>query len=319
MSDLEAIDVKVKTPPPPMDQTAEIDLGEDKHMTPPPPPDDEPEPIPGERGPDILQRQLDEKRREIEEARRQKMEAEQLLRQREQEVFEYQTQAQNSQHVALVNAIASYERDAEALERDYASSMAEGDYQKGAKIQRQMAQVEARLMTLQQGKEELETRLQQPRPEPKMEQPRIQPVATDSIDDKIKHLHPLSQAWIKSHPETLSDPKMNNKMTAAHYKALAEDYTPNTPDYFAFIDSEMGYNKPQAPAPAASAPRPTQNKGGIASAPVSRSAPASFASTSSTNVTLSPAEREYARDMDMTDEEYAEAKLFYINRGDLRG
>ena len=319
MSDLEAIDVQVKTPPPPMDKSAEIDLGENRSAPPAPAAAEQPEPIPGERGPDILQRQLDEKRREIEEARRQKMEAEQMLRQREQEVYEYQTQAQSSQHVALVNAIASYERDADALERDYASYMAEGDYQKGAKIQRQMAQVEARLMTLQQGKEELETRLQQPRPEPKMDQPRIQQVASDSIDDKIKHLHPLSQAWIKSHPETLNDQKMNNKMTAAHYKALAEDYTPNTPDYFAFIDSEMGYKPSQAAPPAPSAPRAPASKGGITSAPVSRSTTSSFSSAGSTNVTLSPAEREYARDMDMTDEEYAEAKLFYINRGDLRG
>jgi hypothetical protein len=244
------------------------------------------------------------------------MEAEQLLLKREQEIQQYQNQAQSSQHVALVNAIASFERDAEALEAQYAASMAEGDYQRGAKIQRQMAQVEARLMTLQQGKEELETILQQPRPEPKLEQPRIQPTQSDSIDDKIRHLHPKSQEWIKAHPETLSDPKLNNKMTAAHYKALAEDYTPNTDDYFAFIDNEMGYNRPAAPAPATKQAAPRNS---IASAPVSRSAAPSFSSSSTTNVTLSPAEREYARDMDMTDEEYAEAKLFYINRGDLRG
>jgi hypothetical protein len=314
MNDFESIEVKVKTPPPPIEQSTEIDLGEDK-SAPAKVEKEELEPVKEERGADILQRQLDEKRREIDEARRQKMETEQMLRQREQEVYEYQNQAQSSQHVALVNAMASYERDAEALEREYANSMSEGDYHKAAKTQRQMAQVEARLMTLQQGKDELETRLQQPRQEPKMEQPRIQPVASDSIDDKIKHLHPSSQAWIKSHPETLNDPKMNNKMTAAHYKALAEDYTPNTNDYFAFIDSEMGYNKPQA----TTSSRSNANKGGITSAPVSRSQQSSFSSANSTNVLLSPSEREYARDMDMTDEEYAEAKLFYINRGDLRG
>jgi hypothetical protein len=53
-------------------------------------------------------------------------------------------------------------------------------------------------------------------------------------------------------------------------------------------------------------------------APVSRSSTPSFKSNGSINITLSPAEREAARDMDMTDEDYAESIAYYVNKGQLK-
>ena len=317
MNDLDPIEVVVETPKPLSNPNQlEIDLGEEK-----PKAEAAPAAVPApaqtaDDGIELLKRQLEEKRREADEAKRQKQEAELLAAQREREIQDYQFRATDSEHVALVNAIASFERDGEMLEKDYATALEMGEYNKAAKIQRQMAAVESRLLTLTQGREELEYRLKAPRPEPEL--PKIQPVQRDPVEERIAGLSKPSQDWIRSHPEVITDTRLTNKMTAAHYEALAEGINADTPDYFAFIESKLGFDgSAQVPVQTA-APRQIARSAAIAAAPVSRSAsPTISASGNTQTVTLTPEERSMARDLDMSDEEYAANKLFYMQRGDI--
>jgi hypothetical protein len=317
----EPIEVSVRYPEHPLNQQTEIDLGEVKKE----PAKTEPkaevkaEPVPADEGIDVLRRQLEEKRREADEAKRQRHEAERLAQEREQQLMSVRSEAQSSQHTALVNAIASYERDGEMLENRYATLLESGDYREAAKVQRQMAQVEAKLTTLQQGREELEYRLQNPpQPQPQIQQ---QP-PRDSIDDKISHLTQRSQDWIRSHPEVLSDPKLNNMMTAGHYEAVANGYQVDTPEYFSHIESKLGYGQQSAPEinrQEAVSPNKSQGRVPIASAPVSRSPQDTIQRQgNSMTVTLTPEMRATAAELDMSEEEYAQNLAFYINRGDIR-
>jgi hypothetical protein len=311
---LEPISVTVK-PPEPVNN--EIDIGEVKPEVAKAAP--EPAKNAAEDGIELLKRQLEDKRREAEEAQRAKAEAERRALLREREIEQYETRAQSSEHTALVNAIASFERDAEMLEKDYATFLEQGDYQKAAKVQRQMAAVESRLTTLQQGREELEYRLTNP---PKREDmPVIQPVARDPFEERISTLSQPSQQWLRQNRQVLDDPRLTNKMTAAHYEALADSIRADSPEYFQFIESKLGLNgqEPVMSQPSRQAPT-SSGRVAMAAAPVSRSAPANIRnSDGSVSITLTPEQRAYARDLDMTDEEYAANLLYYKEQGRIGG
>lgn len=311
MSELEAAEVTVTAPNPP--QMADFDLGavnkEPEVQVETPKQDD---------GVELLKRQLSEKQREAEEIRRQKIEAERSAQEAQQKVKTYQVQAQDNQLTAFVNAIASFERDAEMLERDYANTLAEGDYAKAAKLQRQMAQVESKLMQLAQGKEAIQEKLtyekqlleqQNRQPQPKYEQ---QPI--DPIEAQIQSVKsPTSQAWLRSHRDVLADPVKTKLMTAAHYEAEALNIQPDTPEYFSHIENKVYGNEPVQQT----VQQPRQRQA-MAAAPVSRSNSAqTLRQGQQVTMTLTPAERQAARDIDMSDEEYLEAKLYYQQKNML--
>lgn len=271
-------------------------------------------------GVELLRRQLAEKQREAEDARRMKTEAERLARQRETEIKTYQVQAEDNKLTAFVNAIASFERDAEMLERDYAEKLAQGDYNSAAKLQRQMAQVESRLHQLAQGREALEEKLKVERQnlEYERQNPRIQQMDNDPIEAAIRNVEsPTAQAWLRSHKDVLSDPRKQAKMQAAHWDAVAENIPLDSPDYYAFVEqkiygaAEQNVNKPSTQR---------SSRQPMAAAPVSRT-PSSQIQRQGGTITgvLSPAERAMARDLGITEEEYLEGKLYEIERGRLNG
>ena len=311
MSELEAAEVTVIAPD--VLSNTPIDLGA-VEKTP-----EKPVETPKEdNGVELLRRQLSEKQREAEEIRRQKSQLEQFAYKAAQEVKSYQVQSQDNQFIAFTNAIASFERDAEMLERDYANTLAEGDYTKAAKIQRQMSQIESRLTQLEQGREAVQEKLQYERqileqsrrqPPPRIEQ---QPV--DPIDAQIQSVQsPISQAWLRSHRDVLADPVKKNFMTAAHWEAEAMGIQTDTPEYFAHIENKVyGAEPVQQPA------QQTRQRQAMAAAPVSRTNSAqTFRAGQQITMTLTPAERQSARDMDMTDEEYLEGKLYYQQKNML--
>ena len=178
MSELEAAEVTVTAPI--VSSNRDDDLGAIENT-----PVKEPEPQKQDDGVELLKRQLSEKQREAEEFRRQKSQLEQFAYKAAQEVKSYQVQSQDNQLIAFTNAIASFERDAEMLERDYANTLAEGDYTKAAKIQRQMSQIESRLTQLAQGREAVQEKLEYERqaleqsrrqPPPRIEQQPVDPI-----------------------------------------------------------------------------------------------------------------------------------------------
>ena len=311
MSELEAAEVTVTAPN--VSSNTPIDLGA-VEKTP-----EKPVETPKEdNGVELLRRQLSEKQREAEEIRRQKSQLEQFAYKAAQEVKSYQVQSQDNQLIAFTNAIASFERDAEMLERDYASTLAEGDYTRAAKIQRQMSQIESRLTQLAQGREAVQEKLEYERQvlehSRRQPPPRIEQRPIDPIDAAIQSVaSPTSQAWLRSHRDVLADPVKKNLMTAAHWEAEAMGIQADSPEYFAHIESKVYDAEPVR----SSVQQPRQRQA-MAAAPVSRTNSAqTFRAGQQVTMTLTPAERQSARDMDMTDEEYLEGKLYYQQKNML--
>lgn len=262
---------------------------------------------------ELLTRQLAEKQREAEIAKQQRSQAEAYARQREQEAVHYASQAQDSQHTAFINAIASFERDAEMLETHYANALNAGDNQSAAKIQRQMIQVESRLNQLSSGKEAIEVQLEQSRNRPPEPHPpeyyRQGQQNVDPVAQAISTLSRESAAWVTAHPEVIKDPEYNALMSAAHHSAMKNNIQADTPEYFAHLDKTLGFNKRQ---------QPQRQQKVMTAAPVSRGGSANYQSGGQVAITLTPEQRAYASEvLDISDEEYAKGLLYYANKGQL--
>jgi len=101
-------------------------------------------------------------------------------------------------------------------------------------------------------------------------------------------------------------------MAAAHYRAVADNYQPDTPEYFEYLESELGLGE-KTPAPS------TRQRNIVTAAPVARGGSVPARGSNQVRVTLTPEMRAYAEEvLGMSDEEYAEAMLYYNKKGQLK-
>jgi phage I-like protein len=110
-------------------------------------------------------------------------------------------------------------------------------------------------------------------------------------------------------------------MVAAHNLVTADGVQPDTDEYFETVERILGVQAPAASVAAAEAPMsaasaPTQRRSSPAAAPVSRSGTGTGGGSPNV-VRLSADEREMAKMMGMTAEEYARNKLALIKDGKL--
>ena len=196
--------------------------------------------------------------------------------------------------------------------------MASGDYGAAAKAQRSMAQSEAQLLQLKNGKAALEDRLASRTTEGRVDDTRqpTQPVVPpgDPVEALATRLTPKSAEWLRSHPTAAGQV---NKLTAAHQSAVElEGIAVESPEYFSYIEQRLGLGdkKPE--------PR-TQSKPSMGSIPVSSSSSSGSSRSSGNVMTLSPAEVEFAiinepyLTRDKALEVYARSKAQLIKEGKM--
>ena len=188
----------------------------------------------------------------------------------------------------------------DTLEEKYAAALAAQDYPAAAKAQREMSANEAKLNDLNRGKTAMENA------------PKAQPrVPDDPVERVAQQLTPQSAAWVRAHPEYASDPAKYRKMVAAHELAMADGFSPDTPEYFASVEDTLripsGRQEVRIEDPTADAARPAASvsrQTAPPSAPVSRSGNGTGASRQNI-VRLTSEQVEIAKMMGMTPEEYA--------------
>lgn len=140
---------------------------------------------------------------------------------------------------------------------------------------------------------------------PKQEE-RVDIVTAIDRDDKLM---PKERDWLKEHTEVLTDPRRNRELSVGYDRALAKGFKRGSDGYFKFLDEFMGFAEPER---AADEEDDTDNqRASIVSAPVTRDNRSSSTGrpTTPTRVTLTPAEREAARNMGVSDVAYAKGKL----------
>lgn len=202
----------------------------------------------------------------------------------------------------VTNAIGTVTQQIDMLEGQYAEALATQDYASAAKIQREMSGNAVKLQRLEEGKLALE---RQPKPQPKQIVDPVEAFASNLVREGNHN----SAAWIRRHPEFITDPRQLQRMTAAANLALADGLQNDSP---AFIESvERTLNLRQSPtvevpdgdalseAASASAGRRISPP----AAPVSRGS--NGTGSAPRTVRLTAAQREAAEDSGLSYEEYA--------------
>jgi len=213
----------------------------------------------------------------------------------------------------VTNAIETVRRESEILESNLAEAFSTGDHRQAASIQRQISANEARLLQLETGRDAMKSQPRQAAPPPRM----------DPVEALASTLSPRSAEWVRRNPDYARDPRKMQEMVAAHQLAIARGAEADTDDYFERVEAVLGVNRQSRnnddysdPVSSASSP----SKGRVVSppaAPVSRGSNGVGGNPRPNVVRLTAAERETARDLGMTNEDYARNKVALQREGKL--
>lgn len=251
---------------------------------------------------DDIDKSLEDLKAQLERERQARLEAERRAHETESSLYQAKNETKNSNLHLVSNAIETVRQTNDVLKANYREAMAVGDYDSAADIQASMVENAAKLQQLEQGRKALEKTPDYEVPDPYM--------PSDPVEALASQLSPRSAAWVRSHPEYATDPKLYQKMLAAHNLAVTDDIEADTDEYFEAIETTLrirsaprGYDSDAS----SQAAKPTQRRSSPPAAPVSRGG---SGTGSRTNVVrLTAEEREMASLMGMTEKEYAISKM----------
>lgn len=170
----------------------------------------------------------------------------------------------------VTTGISAAESEASAAEAAYAKAMEEGNFADAGKAQRRMARAEAQIERLNEAKADIEARRAQDRAQDKggrkeapIEAPQRAPTQDDPVEAYIAGRTEPTANWLRAHKDFITDPRKNAKLTAAHWNAVGEGLSPDTPEYFEHVETFVGLK--QAPK------KDTRRKPGAPVAPVTAS------------------------------------------------
>ena len=250
-------------------------------------------------------------KRRLEEAELRQADAEKRARDAVQQARQFEERAESSDLHLINSAIHSVRRENDILKANLRSYMANGDYDRAAEVQEALSVNAAKILQLENGKSAMEST-------PKQSSV-AQPRATDPVEALASQLSPRSAAWVRRNPQCVTDPRLYQKMVAAHNLAVADGYEADSDDYFSFVEDTLKLNRNDAAqntnSALSAAAAPTQRRSAPPAAPVSRSGTASGVRPNV--VRLTAEEREMAKMMDMTEAQYAKNKLALQRDGKL--
>lgn len=263
-------------------------------------------------------------RAEAEQARREREASDAGWREeqkRRDELETYRIRAEREQlasHKAVIEgALAGVDASAAAAEQQYAEAMASADYVAAAKAQRAIADAAVQKGKYTEGLERIQEQLDAPVQEYRREpEPQRQATQADPWESAIASYGESDKAWLRLHKDDLmASPERQGLAAAAHTLAVTRDkLVPGSPEYYRSIDLVMGYADPAPVAQNATTEEPVTEEQQPAPKPVSKrpaAAPVSRASSSSqpTKIFLTEWDREQAKQLKMSDREYATFKV----------
>lgn len=174
-----------------------------------------------------------------------------------------------------------------------------GDYKAMADAQERIARAASKVLNFEAGAAEIAER---PKVEPRQEQVRQVTDPMQAVESN-PNLLPAEKEWLKAHPDAVIDIKRNNELGVGYERAIKKGLVRGTPAYLSFLDEFMGYEKPA---------NDTNDRETDVSAPPSRQERGGDGRPSSNRITLSPEERETAKNLGVTELEYAQSKQRFI-------
>ena len=210
----------------------------------------------------------------------------------------------------IEHAIAATNTELEEAKRAYREARQLGDVDAELAATEALSDAKDKQRQLVAGHEEVVRRIQNP---PAVQQQKQAAPAGDEIERMITENfpHPKDQAWLRAHRDDIfGNEKRRDLAVAVERTARLKGLAPNSDEYYAYLDREMGYNAvteepPQQTAPAKAKPvteppAPQGRKAPLPGAPVSRSNGGSGGDVER----ASPALKQLAKDLGMTVSEY---------------
>lgn len=248
-----------------------------------------------------LKRQLDEAKAESARERDARLKAEGRANEFEVRSHRATTNTIASQIDSVESAIALAKEEGTRAERELAAALEVADHAAAAKAQRIIARSESTLLGLEQGRRQLNAESERL----KAQTPQPQVVDPNSPEAFVSHLiangTPSTRAYVEKNREHLTTRRAVDKVQAIHQLALADGLQADTPDYFAFIDQQMGWGgegggeKTETPAKQAR----------TVAAPVSRDSNQANGDLSGGKVRLTKEQVDYCREAGLDPVKYA--------------
>jgi hypothetical protein len=161
------------------------------------------------------------------------------LHETRQQLQTVQTEVTTSQTETLESGIAQAEAEASAAEQAYAQAFEAGDAMAVARAQRVMATAVGRKDRLQEALDDLKDEIKT-KPATQREAPQRRSQAQqDPVEAFASNMTPKSAAWIRAHPEAITDKKKNARMLAAHNLAVADDVEVESSEYFRRVEAAI--------------------------------------------------------------------------------
>jgi hypothetical protein len=249
---------------------------------------------------------LAEFKRKYEDERAARIDAERRAQAASEQVHRASNEVDDTNLRLVESAINTIKNDSAALKARYRDAMSAGDFDHAAEVQEAMSHNAARLLQLENGKQAMENRPRQAPP----------PAYTDPVEAFASQLTPQSASWERKHPEFVTNPRLNQKMIAAHNLAMADGVEADTPEYFGYVEGILGVRASSGNETATSAAAaPTQRRASPPAAPVSRNGTGTGSRPNVVRLTAD--EREMASLMGQTPEEYAKNKIALVKAGKI--
>ena len=254
---------------------------------------------------DDVQKQLKKLQKKLEKEKEARKEAEERARQAQNQLQNAYGEVEDTNLQLVNSAIETVRRDNEILKSHYKEAMSVGDYDRAAELQETMSGNQAKLLQLENGKTAMQAKPRQ--------------MNSDPVEQFASQLSQRSAEWVRKNPQCVTDPRLQQKMVAAHNLAVADGYQPDTDDYFGFIEDTLRLNRrektqdyQEQESPLSSASKPSSRQAPPPAAPANRGG-----SNRPNVVRLTAAEAETARMFGMTEQEYAKNKIMLQKEGKL--
>jgi hypothetical protein len=161
------------------------------------------------------------------------------LRDTREQLQTVQTEVMTSQTETLESGIAAAEAEAAAAEQAYAQAFEAGDAMAVARAQRVMATAVSRKDRLSEALEDLKAEVKAKPAQRQDPAQRPRQAQQDPVEAFASNMTPKSAAWIRAHPEAITDKKKNARMLAAHNLAVADDVEIESPEYFRRVEQAI--------------------------------------------------------------------------------
>lgn len=178
---------------------------------------------------DTLKEQIENSKQELERERLRAEAAERQSQEYSQKLSAESTERVRAQGDSIESRIAAKQAEADRLKREIKEAHENGKFDEYAELVADYGIAKQDIKGYENYKSQLAAQ----------EEARTQAIQ----NDPLAKYSPKERKWINEHPEFLSDPRFQAKVTNAHYEALADGVKTNTDEYFDYINDVIDPKK----------------------------------------------------------------------------